>query len=131
MSTFQTLTPQDITGAGRIKPVAARHFAEEAQLVQNLNGLTSSNMWPFIQQHWSSIKLAKIYEDIFDLKDYEVVLPYVNIAEQADGQRQVQALQEQLQQEMGTATGMGEDFDMDAMGQDQLAQMQMQGQQPQ
>ena len=130
MSTFQTLTPQDITGAGRIKPVAARHFAEEAQLVQNLNGLTSSNMWPFIQQHWSSIKLAKIYEDIFDLKDYEVVLPYVNIAEQADGQRQVQALQEQLQQEMGTATGMGEDFDMDAMGQDQLAQMQMQGQQP-
>jgi len=131
MSTFQTLTPQDITGAGRIKPVAARHFAEEAQLVQNLNGLTSSNMWPFIQQHWSSIKLAKIYEDIFDLKDYEVVLPYVNIAEQADGQRQVQALQEQLHQEMGTATGMGEDFDMDAMGQDQLAQMQMQGQQPQ
>ena len=129
LASFQTLTPQDITGAGRIKPVAARHFAEEAQLIQNLNGLTSSNMWPFIQQHWSSIKLAKIYEDIFDLKDYEVVLPYVNIAEQADGQRQVQALQEQLQQEMGTATGMGEDFDMESMPQDQAAAMQMQGQQ--
>jgi len=80
-------------------------------------------MWPFIQQHWSSIKLAKIYEDIFDLKDYEVVLPYVNIAEQADGQRQVQALQEQLQQEMGTATGMGEDYDMESMPQDQIAAM--------
>lgn len=117
LSSFQTLTPEDITGAGRIKPVAARHFAEQAQLVQNLNGLTGSNMWPFIQAHWSSIELAKIYEDIFDLKDYQVVMPYINLAEQADAQRQVQALQEQLNQETMTATGMGEDFDMELAGQ--------------
>jgi hypothetical protein len=32
---FQELTPMDITGSGRIRPVAARHFAERAQLVQN------------------------------------------------------------------------------------------------
>ena len=44
-------------------------------------------------------------------------MPYINLAEQADAQRQVQALQEQLQQEMVTATGMGEDFDMELAGQ--------------
>lgn len=113
MATFQTLTAQDITGIGRIKPVAARHFAEQAELIQNLTALTGSGMWPFIQQHFSGIELAKIIEDVFNLKDYQVVTPYINLAEQADAQRQVQVLQEQLHQEMGTATGIGEDFDLD------------------
>lgn len=110
-ATFQTLTIEDITGIGRIKPVAARHFAEQAQLIQNLTNLTSSNLWPFVQPHFSSIKLAKILEEVFDLKDYEVVMPYVALSEQADAQRQAQALNEQVVQEGMTATGMGEDFD--------------------
>jgi hypothetical protein len=112
MATFQTLTAQDITGIGRIKPIAARHFAEQAELIQNLTQLTGSGMWPFIQSHFSGIELAKIVEDIFNLKDYQVVTPYINLAEQADAQRQVQVLQEQLHQEMGTATGLGDDFDL-------------------
>lgn len=110
--TFQDLTIEDITGVGRIRPYGARHFAEQAEMVQNLQGLTQSNMWPFIQSHFSGIKLAKIYEDIFDLSQYGVVTPYIALAEQADAQRQVQVLQEQLHQEMGTATGIGEDFDI-------------------
>lgn len=112
MQTFQSLSVDDITGVGRIKPRGARMFSEQAELVQNLQGLTSSPMWQFIQPHFSGIKLAKIYEDIFDLTDYGVVTPYIALAEQADGQRQVQVLQEQLHQEMGTATGIGEDFDI-------------------
>lgn len=112
-TTFQTLTPNDITGIGRIKPVAARHFAEQAELVQNLGGLANSGLWPVVQPHFSSIKLAKIYEEVFNLKDYEVVTPYIALAEQADAQRQANVLQEQVMQEMGTATGIGEDFDVD------------------
>lgn len=113
IATFQTLTVEDITGVGRIKPIAARHFAEQAELVQNLTSLTGSGLWQTVQPHFSGIKLAKILEEVFDLKDYEVVIPYVALAEQADGQRQIQALQEQLHQEMGTATGLGDDFDVD------------------
>ena len=113
VATFQTLTVEDITGVGRIKPVAARHFAEQAELVQNLTNLTGSNLWQTVATHFSGVKLAKILEDIFDLKDYEVVTPFVALAEQADAQRQVQALQEQLHQEAGTATGRGIDYDMD------------------
>jgi hypothetical protein len=115
IATFQTLTVEDITGVGRIKPVAARHFAEQAQLVQDLTNLTGSNMWQVVAPHFSGIKLAKILEDIFDLKDYEVVTPYVALAEQADAQRQAQALQEGLHQEIGTATGRGGDFDMEEL----------------
>lgn len=112
IATFQSLTAEDITGIGRIKPVAARHFAEQAELIQNLTSLTGSNLWPVVQPHFSGVKLAKILESVFDLEDYEVVTPYVALAEQADGQRQMQALQQQTHMATGTATGMGEDYDM-------------------
>ena len=114
--TFQNLTVDDITGVGRIKPIGARHFAEQAELVQNLTALTGSGLWPSVQQHFSGVILAKILEQTFDLKDYGVVTPYISIAEQADAQRMVQSLQEQLHQEIGTATGMGNDYDVNAQG---------------
>ena len=113
IATFQELTVEDITGVGRIRPLAARHFAEQAELIQNLTNLTGSGLWQTVQPHFSGIKLSKILEDVFDLKDYEVVTPFVALSEQAQGQQMVQALQEQLQQQAGTATGMGEDFDME------------------
>ena len=111
-ASFQTLTVEDITGVGRIKPIAARHFAEQAELVQNLTSLTGSGLWPTVQPHFSGVKLAKILENVFDLTDYEVVLPFVALAEQAEGQSQIQALTEQLHQQMATATGAGEDYDV-------------------
>ena len=111
-TSFETLTVEDITGVGRIKPVAARHFAEQAELVQNLTSLTGSGLWPTVQPHFSGIKLAKVLEQVFDLTDYEIVLPFVAMAEQAEGQSQMQIMQQQLMQQMGTATGMGEDHDI-------------------
>jgi hypothetical protein len=54
-ATFQTLTVEDITGVGRIKPIAARHFAEQAELVQNLTSLAGSNLWPTVQPHFSGV----------------------------------------------------------------------------
>lgn len=111
-ASFETLSVEDITGVGRIKPIAARHFAEQAELIQNLTSLTGSGLWQTVQPHFSGVKLAKILEQIFDLTDYEVVLPFVALAEQAEGQSQIQALQEQLHQQMGTATGQGEDYDI-------------------
>lgn len=114
---FQTLTAQDITGVGRIKPIAARHFAEQAELVQNLTSLTGSGLWPTVQPHFSGIKLGEIIEDIFNLKDYRVFTPYIALAEQMEGQRQAQALEEQMAMETSTATGLGNDFDMEMMNQ--------------
>lgn len=115
-TTFQSLTVDDITGVGRIRAIGARHFAEQAELVQNLTALTGSGLWPTVQPHFSGITLAKILESTFDLKDYKVVTPYIQLAEQADAQRMIQSMQEQLHQEAGTATGMGEDYDVDQAG---------------
>lgn len=112
LTSFQSLTVEDITGIGRIKPVAAKHFAEQAQMIQNLTNLTNSNLWPFVQMHFSSYKLAKILEHAFNLQQYDLVMKNVNLGEQAEAQAEVQALQRNLAQETMTATGMGEDFDM-------------------
>jgi hypothetical protein len=111
-TTFESLTVDDITGIGRIKAIGARHFAEQAELVQNLTALTGSGLWQTVSPHFSGIKLAQILENTFDLSDYGVVTPYIQLAEQADAQRYIQAMQEQLHQEAGTATGMGEDYDV-------------------
>lgn len=119
-ATFKTLTVEDISGVGRIKPIAARHFAEQAELVQNLTSLASSNLWPVVQPHFSSVKLAKMFEKNFNMEQEEIVLPFVQLTEQADGQRMAQALQEQVLQSTQTASGMGEDYDL----QPTLQQMQ-------
>jgi hypothetical protein len=113
IASFQELTVEDITGIGRIRPIAARHFAEQAELIQNLTNLTGSPLWQTVQPHFSGKKLAKVLENIFDLEDYEIVTPFVALAEQAEGQQMAQVLQEQLHKQMGTATGMGEDFDLE------------------
>jgi hypothetical protein len=123
---FKSLTVEDITGIGRIRPMAARHFAEQAELIQNLTSLSTSPLWPTVQPHFSSIKLAKLFERSFNIEQEEIVLPWVALVEQGEGQRMAQATQEQTLQAGQTASGMGEDFDLHpAPGQGTL------GQQPQ
>jgi hypothetical protein len=116
-ASFQTLSVEDITGIGRIKPVAARHFSEQANLVQNLTNLAGSALWQVVAPHFSGVKASKLFENVFDVEEFGVFMPYVGISEQAEAQKIVQALQEQIHMAAGTATGQGEDFDMEAMSQ--------------
>lgn len=125
-ATFRSLSVEDITGIGRIRPVAARHFAEQAELVQNLNSMAQSPLYPSIQPHISTVKLAGLFEKIFNVQNEEIFMPYVALSEQAEAQQISQALQEQVAQAQQTATGMGEDFDLNPA---QQQQMPMQAQQ--
>lgn len=109
---FQRLTVEDITGIGRIKPIAARHFAEQANVIQNLTNLTQSQLWPLVQLHFSGIATAKMIESNFNLRDYKIIRPFVGLTEQAEAQQQTQVLQEILHASTGTATGIGHDHDM-------------------
>jgi hypothetical protein len=106
---FMDLTKDDISGAGRIRPKAARHFAEAAQILQNLNSLAMSPLWEDIRPHISSIKLADAVVDLFDLEVYKMNTPYVRLAEEADAQRIAQAQEEQVLMEALTAAGISAD----------------------
>jgi hypothetical protein len=120
LNTFQTLTADDITGNGRIRPVAARHFAEKSEMVQNLNSFFQSPVGqnPAVFQHFSSIAIAKLFEDLLEVQDHELVQPYIQLSEQADGQRLAQAHQQQVAMEAGTPAGISsDDHDADLTGQ--------------
>lgn len=117
---FTDLTTEDITGIGRIKPLGARHFAEQTSMIQNLTGFFNSGAGQdqSVLQHFSSIKLAEMYEHILELEDFNVIEPYVRITEQADQQRQMQVLQEQVAMEGQTPNGFSEgDADPEFAGQ--------------
>lgn len=129
-ATFRSLTVEDITGIGRIRPVAARHFAEQAQTVQNLTSLAQSNLFPLVQPHISGVKLSQMFERMFNLQQEELFLPWVAIVEQGEGQRMAQATQEQTLQATQTASGMGNDFDLQPSPQQAQQQAQMQQGQP-
>lgn len=115
--TFMELSSNDISGAGRIKPIGARHFAEQAQMVQNLSNFYQSAIGqdPAVQQHFSSIKTAQMLEDLLNIAEYELVQPFVRLAEQADAARLAQSQEESVMMEAQTATGIGEDYDLGTM----------------
>lgn len=111
IETFRSLTPEDITGNGRIKPIAARHFAEKAETVQNLTNFYASAIGadPDVKTHFSSIKLAEIFEDLLEIQDYEAVQPYIRLTEQADAQRLANTHQQQVGMEAMTPAGISTD----------------------
>jgi hypothetical protein len=105
---FQNLTKTDITGTGRIRPMAAQHFAERANQIQNITNFfqTLVQADPDIKLHWSSIKLAKLTEDLMDLDTQDLVEPFIRITEQADAQRMLASHQEQLAMEGSVRPGL-------------------------
>lgn len=104
---FQTLTAEEITGSGRLKPVAARHFSEQSQMVQNLNSFFSSRLGadPSVMMHFSSVELARLMENLLEIEDRNVVLPYVRISEQAEAAKLQASAQEDAHMSTTTATG--------------------------
>jgi hypothetical protein len=115
---FRSVTREELAGVGRIRPVAARHFAERAEKVQNLTQFFSSAVGgdPEIKAHFSTVKLAKMCEDLLNIHEYELVTPYIRISEQAEAQKMMNAAQEQVAVEAQTSSGLTEsDFDEDAV----------------
>jgi hypothetical protein len=108
---FQELTPEDITGAGTLKPIAARSFAEKAELVQNLTNLYASAIGqdPMVMQHLSSLKIARLLENALGLEEWGVFTPMIRVSEQADLQRMQNAADEQTMMAAGTPSGLTPD----------------------
>jgi hypothetical protein len=105
---FSEITAEDISGNGRIKPVAARNFAQKSELVQNLSNFFASSIGSDqdVKRHFSSIRLAQMIEQILDLENYHLVLENVRLSEQADAQRLMNSQQEQVAMDTMTPSGM-------------------------
>jgi uncharacterized protein YukE len=100
---FRDLTADDITGNGRIRPLAAQHFAERANQIQNITNFfqTLITADPDLKMHFSSIRMAKLAEDLLDLGSQDMVEPYIRITEQTEAQRLATTQNQQLNREGG------------------------------
>lgn len=115
---FRDISNDDLVGAGRIRPMAAQHFAERANLIQNLTNFYQSAVGQDegIKQHFSSLRQAKMVEDLLDLQSYNIVEPYVRLSEEAEAQRLMNAQTEEVATEASTPAGLTpDDFDQELL----------------
>lgn len=83
---FKEITKEDITADGILRPVGARHFAQRAQELQNLVGVSNSPIWPIIAPHTSGVGLTQFINDVIDLRGYDIFQPNVAVGEQQETQ---------------------------------------------
>ena len=93
---FMSITKEDITARGKLRPIGARHYAARAQLIQNMMGLFNSPMGQIIGPHISAKKLAGMVEEYMGFEQYDFIKDNAAIFEQAETAK----LQLQVQQSM-------------------------------
>lgn len=84
---FIKITKEDITASGKIRPIGARHFAAQAQLLQGISGIFNSNMANVVSPHLSGKNLAKLLEEVLGLSRYSLFSPNAAIFEQQETMR--------------------------------------------
>lgn len=101
---FMSITKEDITAKGKLRPIGARHFAQQAQLMQNLTGLANSAVWQKIEPHISDKALAKLTEDLLQLRRFEIYGDNAGLMDKIETQRLMNTGQEGLETEALTPT---------------------------
>jgi hypothetical protein len=99
---FLSITKDDITAKGKLRPIGARHFAARAQLVQNLLGVFNSPIGQQIAPHVSAKRLAQMVEEYMGFEQYDFIQENVAVFEQAETQKLVNQVQQTLQVEQAT-----------------------------
>ncbi len=105
---FMKITKQDITANGKICPIGARHFAKQAQDLQNVVGIFGSPIGQIISPHVSSIALAKFVEDMTNIQGWDIIQPNIAVHEQNERQQLMNQAQEDqaVQQQMPAQQGV-------------------------
>lgn len=93
---FLTITKKDITGTGKLRPVGARHFAAQNQLMQTLSTLANTPLLDIVRPHLSSKALFRLIEDNMGLAKFDLFSENIAVEETAETTRLVQQLQEDI-----------------------------------
>ena len=98
---FLSVSKDDITAKGKLRPIGARHYAARAQLVQNIVGLFSSPIGQLIAPHISAKRLANMVEEYMGFEQYEFIKDNAAIFEQAETQQLVGQMQQNMEASQG------------------------------
>ena len=92
---FLSVTREDITANGIVRPVGARHFAKQSQDLQNLMTVFNSPLGQMITPHTSTEAMTDFVNDITGLHGYNIFSPNAGIFEQAEMQSTAATVQEE------------------------------------
>ena len=96
---FLSVTKEDITAKGKLRPIGARHYAARAQLIQNMLGLFNSPMGQMIAPHISAKQLARMVEEYMGFEQYEFIKDNAALFEQGETAKIQQQIQNNIQAE--------------------------------
>lgn len=90
---FMKITKDDIAARGKLRPIGARHFARNANLIQNITQLYGSAIGqdPAVAAHISGKKIAELAEEALDLERFQIFEPNIRVAEQLETQQLMQS----------------------------------------
>jgi hypothetical protein len=108
MVVFKNIKPEDLTAAGKLRPVGARHFAQNAQMVQNLTNLYSSAIGqdPAVMAHISGKKIAEVIEHLLQFERFALYGDNIRLAEQAETEQLANAAKQSMAQKQGAMDDM-------------------------
>jgi hypothetical protein len=99
---FLSITKEDITAKGKLRPIGARHYAARAQLIQNMLGVFNSPMGQMIAPHISAKRLAKMLEEYMGFEQYEFIKDNAALFEQAETAKLAQQVQQTATNQQNT-----------------------------
>lgn len=93
---FMKITKEDLAAKGKIRPIGARHFARDANMIQNLTQFYASGIAqdPSVMTHISGKKVAELIQELLHLEKYDLVQENIRVAEQLETQQLVESGQQ-------------------------------------
>lgn len=109
---FMQITKQDIVAKGKLVPMGARHFAEEARFIQELTQtLKDVASIPSIAAHISGKAVAKALGDVMGWNAFGIIKDNAGIMEAQQTERLKQTAMQDVQAEQGQPQELqSEDF---------------------
>ena len=97
---YVEVTKADLMAEGKLYPVGARHFAEQARFIQELQQtMAAVQAMPTVAAHISGKAIAKAMEENLGWNNYKIVKDNAMIFEQAETQRLMNQVAEDVQTE--------------------------------
>lgn len=111
ITSFLKVTQEDLTATGKLRPIGARHFARNANILQNLVQFASSPLGQdtSVATHISGKAIAFLVEELLGLEKYQLVQDNIRVAETVETQQLMQAGQQILAEHNGAANASGLD----------------------
>lgn len=110
---FVEITKQDLMAEGKIYPVGARHFADQARFVQELTQtIAAVQSISGVAAHMSGKAIAKALEENLGWSNYKIVQDNASVFEAAETQRLMNQASEDVQTE-AAVDPMGAPLDME------------------